>query len=397
MKKIFTMILCCCILLSLTACGEEPAPIQDATTSSPTTQAATVPSTTATEATEPISSAVYSGALAAITMPVITETETDANGTIISYYSYPDVSVTLPDGDVAQVIELDLLNRIDSTSKAAEQIHAAAKSDYSGQDDWYNYFLDVSYTVERLDQNVLSLYGKEAAFDGSPSSATVGVSVNYDLTTGSALTLQSIMYADFSADVLSQLIVEGLSSYEESTLFQGYEDVIDQMFSTNIPVESWYFSNTGLCFYFAPYEIAPNAMGIIVSEIPYSALSGLMKDAYFPTEELVYSGSVQAEAMTGIQNETLKNYAQFGELSLGDGGQKYLLTVSGSVLNLRIHALTKDGSGNHIAGKMLYATAGMGPTDAVIMDLPTDCNGLYFVYESNGKPSTTLFSLPAEQ
>ena len=397
MKKILSMFTCCCIIFALAACSQEAAPTQQPTTTQAPTTEATVPTTLATEPTAPISTAVYSAPLAYVSMPPITEAEVSGN-TTLSYYAYPAMSVVLPDADVAEVVKLDLLNRIDATTQTAQTVHAAAKKDYSGQSDWYNYYMDVSYEVKRLDQNVLSVFGTEAAFDGSPNSTTIGVSANYDLSTGASLSLKSILFPDFSADILADLIVDGLNNYDETTLLPGYKEVIDQMFSTNVPVESWYFDNTGLCFYFAPYEIAPHSMGIIYSHVPYSSLSGLMKEAYFPMEDLAYSGNVEITSMNKLENNVLDAFDQFGELTIGEGGNKFLLTTNGSVLNLQIYeAYESFDGGNIIPSKMLFASAGMGPTHAVILDIPTETSLLYITYESNGETVSTKFFVSKEQ
>ena len=189
-----------------------------------------------------------------------------------------------------------------------------------------------------------------------------------------------------------------MKNYDETTLLPGYKEVIDQMFSTNVPVESWYFDNTGLCFYFAPYEIAPHSMGIIYSHVPYSSLSGLMKEAYFPMEDLAYSGTVEIASMNKLENNVLDAFDQFGELTIGEGGNKFLLTTNGSVLNLQIYeAYESFDGGNIIPSKMLFASAGMGPAHAVILDIPTETSLLYITYESNGETVSTKFSVSAEQ
>lgn len=383
MKQYLSILISCCLILALTACSQEAAPTQQPTTTQTATTAATVPTTVETEPTVPISSAVYVEPLSCVSLPVITETEVSGT-TTLAYYSYPTVSILLPDADVAEVVKLDLLNRIDASAKAAQATIEAAKKDYTGQSDWYHYYTDVSYGVQRLDTNVLSVFGTESTFDGTPNSTTIGVSANYDLSTGGCLTLKSIMFPDFSADVLVELIVEGLSDYDESTLLPDYKEVISQMFATNVPVDSWYFDRTGLCFYFAPYEIAPHAMGIIYSHIPYASLSGLMKEAYFPVEDFVYSGSINVSVMNEVATESTEKYTQFGELTVGKGGAKYLLSAKGSILDLRIYELKEDNT----PGKMLFASAGIGPDIAVLLDLPTDMNGLYVSFISNEETVT---------
>jgi hypothetical protein len=91
------------------------------------------------------------------------------------------------------------------------------------------------------------------------------------------------MHPDASKEDFITIILEKLSQIaEESDLFQGYEDgVRSRLGGDENLYEDFYFTSTGLCFYFAPYEIAPYASGIITVEIPYSELTGLIYDGYF--------------------------------------------------------------------------------------------------------------------
>lgn len=377
MKRLTILLICSCITLCFAACTDN--------TVVPTTSLhTTAPSyETSTPTTVENSTAEYEGPLASVSMPVITEVKYSESNIPISYYSYQNISVILPDADVAESITLDMLNRIDATVAAADNIHTAAQAAYTGQADWNPYFYTITHKVTRLDQNVLSFYGNETSFDGSPRSATASISANYDLTTGTPLSLGAIFYEDYSADAICDLIIEGLSSYSEGELFSDYTDIIHQMFSTNTPVESWYFSDTGLCFYFAPYEISAFASGTIISEIPYDKLSGLLNDVYFPVEELVYSGTVKFEPITSENISTLDDFSQFGEVVLEEGSEKLLICVDGSVSDLRISLKQDD---HHNAETMVFSSSGLGSTDAILVEAPAETfSNLVISYRSNGE------------
>lgn len=371
--KVLCVILCFTLLC---ACSQNAEPATTEATILPTeTEATVIPTTEG----DPV--AEYEAPLTAVSLPIITQETTAQDGTLLSYYSYQTAAVTLPDADIAEIITLDLLNRIDASTEAGEAVHAAAQRDYQVGSAWYPYFYSVVYSATRMDQNVLSFYGTETSYDGSPRSVSASHCVNYDLTTGNALSLRSIMHEEYSADALCDLIVEALGIYEEGELFFDYADIIRERFSTNVPVDAWYFSANGLCFYFAPYEIAPNSLGTVVAQIPYEKLSGFLKDQFFPSEKLNFVGALQAQNVAADPT-VLEGFAEFAELELTKGKDQVLLTVDGSVANVQIFTQAQgEGEEKH----MVFATAGMGSRHGLIveMDLSTDAP-LLITYESAG-------------
>jgi len=110
-------------------------------------------------------------------------------------------------------------------------------------------------------------------------------------------------------------------------------------------------------------------------------------------DDLVYAGTVSISPLDELDSEVLESFEQFGELTIGEGGTKYLLTADGSVLNLRIYEATTDNA----PGKTLHASAGMGPGNAVLLDLPSEITTLQVSFESNGETILTSFSVPTEQ
>ena len=367
MKKTVCLILCTCILFAVAGCSQE-----SGATTTPTVHKVTVPAetttptnpTTATAPTEE-SSADYESPLAAISLPLILQEKTSNDGKVIARYSHQDVSITLPDADVAQIITLDMLNRIDQTAETAISIFEDAQSDYSGQADWYPYSYSINYEVSRLDENILSLSGIESVYDRNPRSVQNAISLTYDLTTGEVLVLRTIFHEENFADALCEMIINGLKDRSEE-LYADYENIIKSVFNTNVPIENWYFSNEGLCFYFSPYEIAPYSAGTVVSTIPYENLSGLLKDAYFPSEQLAYRGAV---LVSPLRNDGIpEGLTQFAELKLDSSGERFILTSDGSISNIRIFQKNHDSNSFESEG-MVFAMAGMGPSDAIILEL----------------------------
>ncbi len=375
MKKLICLFLIILLTASTVGCAAEPTPTTE-TTTAPTE--VTI-SPTETSVPEEGGSADYQAPMTAVSFPTVTDARTDDSGRIISEYRFPEFTVSLPDADVAETVTLDLLNRVDATAAAAETMHAAALNNCDAEG-FQPYFYEVSYNVRRLDQNILSFSITDTYFDGTPHTLRSVLSVTYDLSRGNVLNLKTIMQEDYSADILAELIVEGLADYTDY-LFEDYETTVHDKFSTNVPAENWYFTNEGLCFYFAPYEIAPVALGEVVATIPYEKLSGMLSEQYFPAEQLTYIGQLYWEDLTADNFGKLDSYTQFGELILSAGSSKRLISANGSASNIRIF-VPADGlqSTDDI---MVFAASGMGSADAIIIDgTAEELDALIITYDS---------------
>lgn len=398
MKKLLSLLLCMVMIFTLFGCDtSDPESSTDHQTDPPPSTTLTPPETAA-PTTEPDSGDnIYDAPLVSLSMPIVTENKT-AEGLDVVIFSkrFQNVSLTVDGSDVSETVMLDLLNRLDSLSKTAEEVYVAAQNDYKGQDDWYHYYTSVVYEPTRVDQTLLSFYGTEEIFDGTPRSSTVNVSVTYDLFTGEEITLKSVLREDFSADTLCELIVEGLSDYSEDSLFENYEKLIGDMFSRNVPMDSWYFSETGLCFFFNPYEIAPLSMGTVCSEVPYSYLLGIIKERYFPEEEILYSGTMTAIPIDLSSPTALDNVNRFTELHIGENAGQILLQSIGSVTDVRIYTGSMGSDGQTFyKGTAIFAGEGLGPNDGIIIHLGANLNSntLAIEYRSNGQTNLMLLHL----
>lgn len=389
MGRFISIILCAALVLSFIGCAKENTPTSPTTattTNNPTEITASIPDPT------PGSAAVYESSMASVAMPLIMEIQRK-DDMEIAYYTHQDISITLPDADVAQQITLDLLNRIDKTRPAAEKVLASAESNYNGQQSWYPYSYAITYTPMRLDENILSFFGAESCFDGSPRSIHNTLSVTYDLTTGETLSLKSILHEENFADALCDLIVESLRKNSDQ-LFADYEKLVREKFSTNVTASNWYFNKEGLCFYFAPYELAPYSAGTIIAEVPYSSLSGLMRDAYFPGEQLQTSGNIFVQTLDDFS--ITENYAQFARITLTQDEDKLLIATDGSVTDVRlIYNPSKPNSG--VMEAVILSLAGLGPTDAILLELDAEAAAgqISIQYVTNGQTQTLTLTKDA--
>ena len=380
--KVLSILLCAALVFSLMGCNRQPEPT--AATPQETTVEITLETTVeTTDATEPEyidTTVAYHAPMSAVSMPVLTASSQADDGTTLFTYTYQGLSLFLQEAPVADAIFLDYQNRLDSLHATARDLHTAATAAYTGQDGWEPYSLQVQYLPMRFDEMVLSFYASKTIYDGSFRGNYTNFFLTYDLLTGRALEIRDILVADYSADDLVELIVQDLSKYEEDKmLFPDYAQLVSDMFQSNRPVDNWYFAQDGLCFFFKPYEIAPNSAGIIISKIPYDALGGLLKDNYFPAETINFAGTPKVVPFSEANTENLGNFA---ELVLDTSGEEVLLYADGTVLNVRIATGTKTEDGLAFStGSTVFAASSLSKGDAVLIQRNCD---LLLSYESNG-------------
>ena len=345
------LLLAVCFLLC--ACSEEPVPATTTVQTAPTeTTATTVPS---------IPDATYQAPMIVLSVPTVTEESYSDNNTLVFSYTTQNFSLILPDPQVAEAVTIDYMNRVDFSNSAANSVYEAALTAFPQSEDWTPYFYNELYSPQRLDQVVLSLYGAETLYDGSPRSTSVAVSLNYDLLTGTPLEeITQVLAEDYSAEKLCQLITDELKPLADAgTLFIDYEYIISDMFTTNYPVTNWYFSKQGLCFFFTPYEIAPYNAGTITVVLPYEALNGMIKDAYFPMEQPALYGTAKAAPYSADTQ-----YAQLAEVILDGDASRYTISTDGALFDVRLVCAGENVSDSEIT---VLAAATLCKGDGIIL------------------------------
>jgi hypothetical protein len=163
-------------------------------------------------------------------------------------------------------------------------------------------------------------------------------------------------------------------------LYSDYAYVVSELFTTNKPVENWYFTANGLCFYFAPYEIAPYSAGTIIAEIPYSELTGLLKDEYFPAESIEYLGKLQMDHFQDVDQSKID---QFAELVLDSNGVQYILQTTGCLKDICIELGTWYSEDNFTPECTVFFASELCSSDAVMIQLDPDmAQGVRITYTS---------------
>ena len=119
-----------------------------------------------------------------------------------------------------------------------------------------------------------------------------------------------------------------------------------------------------MCFFFAPYEIAPYSTGIIIVEPPYSEISYLIYEDYLPNEKSIMEGTMKTGSFMQIDMEQFSNMA---EVTLSAGEEIMVAYPVGSVEDVRIHM---TGDGMNIPDYTVFAAYEMSDGDAVVISLP---------------------------
>lgn len=340
------------------------------TVSVPTTTVpnVTVPPETTPPETEPHEDVVPTiENMYSVSLPISTETFQAEDGSLIFSYSYQTMYADVPDRDVKDKIIMDFTERIEKTRIDSSAVLKEAETAYVENPAFSAFSYEIQYDVMRIDQGVLSLYGHVVQIsDSSPLSRHL-IAANYNMVTGDMLTIGSILYHEDTKDDLAALVIAQLEEREDITLYDEFRETVTARFHRDESTdEDFYFSNTGLCFYFAPYEIAPRSAGTVIVEIPYNKLTGIIGDEYFPAERTYTKGSVQ---VAPFENANLENYKNFIDVIATPDATKLLLTTDSAVQDIRIYELVwaKDGL-SYTQTRNIYAANFLYCEDAIMFE-----------------------------
>ncbi len=376
MKKIVWVLLIVLLVLSLVACllwlKDKPQGNQDSTDGTSVTQETINTNQIAEDKT-----------MVAVSVPAITEDTVAEDGTILFQYTYQHMSLVHNKPDIADKIILDFLNRVDATRATAQSTADSAKAGYNGNKNWTPYAYHITYSPTRIDHKVLSLFGNNVVFSGANHPERTCVSASYDMLTGDILTLASIMHKDASVDDICKLVLERLGELAEGDyLYENYKSTVTQRFAGDATMdEAWYFTQTGLCFYFAPYEIAPYASGVITVEIPYEKLKTILHEAYQPEARNIPSGTV---TISPFQADKQDQFSNIAEVVVSNGGDMFTAQTSGYVQDIRV--ILNDRTSNYT----VFAANVLSASDAVVIQTnETFRKQMKLSYKSGNQTITT--------
>lgn len=386
MKRWIAAALCIGLILSQTGCGQpeqqETNPSTTAETSPTETQASTTPSpepgtvpeseevtspsemieTLPAEETTPVS---QTDSLVAVTLAPVLEEEKDADGASIFQYQYQNITLTIPDApEAAQKMNEAMAQQIKEAADSAAEIRQWAKQAYTGEgESWTPYTSQIIFTPVRLDSAVVSFSGVSWEYTGGIHPNRVLFSVNFHAETGDALALADVLNHTDMAEALYLKVMDRLEQFandldSDMTMFQdGYEETVKEHFNLDSSSSAcWYFADSGMHFYFSPYEIAPYSVGDIDIEIPYEELQGVLKEAYFPQAAPVYGDSFSISAAEEGQIDEAQ-FAQTLSVELDENGTKVAIFSGSAIFDIRVEQGRWDDNGQPMAASQVVFAA----------------------------------------
>lgn len=386
MKNAVTVLLIMSMLLVLVGCQQEPEVLPVETTPA-ITEETTTEATTETTAAVNMDIIPEQAPMAAVSLPVSTTQSYTEDDVLLFTYKCQTISLIIPDSEIEDKVILDFQNRLDDFSSSAQELNDQAKKDRQTKADWKPYFYNILYNPTRIDLSVLSLFGTSTSWSGGAHPTHNCTSANYDLITGDVLTLGSILTHEDALEELCVILTGEVAEIKaEKFIVSDYEKIIrSRLIGNESYNEAWYFDNSGLNFYFSPYEIAPYSSGIITVTIPYEKLTGIIEDKYFPPETDVATGMIRA---TRQADTDLSAFTQIAEVILDKEGEMVFLSTDRSVHNVTVQTGTWNEAGTEFTVECtVFAAPILTPGDAAMVQLSiTDTMpNVRISYESNGE------------
>ncbi len=351
MKRLCAMLMAVCILFSLVACKEDEA-VQSETT---------LPGQGSTKADEPVldetkypalpiettainqdiqkESANPADSLVAVSLTPQQETHCNDKGDKLFTYFYQNILIHMPDApDTATVISDYFLEKKAEADTYANTVRKKAQWDGWDQDqNWSPYTFELKYAPTRLDTKLLSFSGEYLADTGDARPDSSLTSVTFSAEDGSVLTLSDILTGDEMADVLCTMLLEKLAEQDAKKVnyLKNYTEIVQQKFDlSDEGDENWYFTDTGITFYFSPNEIADDKTGPIDVEFSYTQLRGIIKKELMPKEPPTYSPfSVNAARKDQIQTN---QFNQVLTVTCDENGDGVSLFAGATLYNVSV-------------------------------------------------------------
>jgi len=376
MRKLLTVTLAFALLFSIAGCKKQPSANNTTNNQQNPTQQDPIQET-APEVTLPQENIVVEQKpMYAVSFAPQTKEAKDDTGKVRFRYFYQNISLILPETGVADRIILDYLSRMDQTAQYAESLLTESMlEEYDNMNSPFMYY--VKYTPKRFDTTILSMHENAMIQSGGIHPNTYGHFTTYDLLSGKSLKLSDILSEGITAEALADTVISSLSDTEG--FWPDYKETIHGLFEIGPEkYELWYFSETGLCFHFDPYILASYSAGPITAEIPYSELTGILRDEFFPAEKDSYSGSLVAEKFTV---DTQENFTQYAEVVLAENGTKVLLSADGAITDITIKAETAASDST------VMAVQSLTPGDAIMVEFAPGAK-LFISYRSGNQHET---------
>ena len=274
------------------------------------------------------------------------------DGTTYYRQSLGTATVSSKDERAAEQINSSLAELYVRFGADAEYTRRVAEDQTDGEQIALSYYCAPSVT--RCDTRVLSAVFDVSQDIGGIHADSTRTSRSYNADNGSLLTLADIAKNEEQLKTFVKNYVIGLAAgddYKEggvSILFDDFESTINDLVDAGA---NWYFSDGGLVFYANPYDIAPYSRGVLLFEIPYSALEEFIDEGFMPVEYEGENGMLLADDGDKLDRSSLNI---LGTVTVDEDGQSVVLSAEETVYNVKIYT----------SGRMLwqrnYLTTGEG-------------------------------------
>lgn len=274
------------------------------------------------------------------------------DGTTYYRQSLGTATVSSKDERAAERINSSLAELYVRFGADAEYTQRVAEDQTDGEQIALSYYCAPSVT--RCDTRVLSAVFDVSQDIGGIHADSTRTSRSYNADNGSLLTLADIAKNEEQLKTFIKNYVIGLAAgddYKEggvSILFDDFESTINDLVDAGA---NWYFSDGGLVFYANPYDIAPYSRGVLLFEIPYSALAEFIDESFMPVEYEGDNGMLLADDGDKLDRSSLNI---LGTVTVDEDGQSVVLSAEETVYNVKIYT----------SGRMLwqrnYLTTGEG-------------------------------------
>lgn len=274
------------------------------------------------------------------------------DGTTYYRQSLGTATVSSKDERAAERINSSLAELYVKFGADAEYTRRVAEDQTDGEQIALSYYCAPSVT--RCDTRVLSAVFDVSQDIGGIYADSTRTSRSYNADNGSLLTLADIAKNEEQLKTFIKNYVIGLAAgddYKEggvSILFDDFESTINDLVDAGA---NWYFSDGGLVFYANPYDIAPYSRGVLLFEIPYSALEEFIDEGFMPVEYEGENGMLLADDGDKLDRSSLNI---LGTVTVDEDGQSVVLSAEETVYNVKIYT----------SGRMLwqrnYLTTGEG-------------------------------------
>lgn len=274
------------------------------------------------------------------------------DGTTYYRQSLGTATVSSKDERAAERINSSLAELYVKFGADAEYTRRVAEDQTDGEQIALSYYCAPSVT--RCDTRVLSAVFDVSQDIGGIHADSTRTSRSYNADNGSLLTLADIAKNEEQLKTFIKNYVIGLAAgddYKEggvSILFDDFESTINDLVDAGA---NFYFSDGGLVFYANPYDIAPYSRGVLLFEIPYSALAEFIGESFMPVEYQGDNGLLLADDGDKLDRSSLNI---LGTVTVDEDGQSVVLSAEETVYNVKIYT----------SGRMLwqrnYLTTGEG-------------------------------------